>query len=598
MAIVPVNKITLYGIADEKEAVLDGLQRLGCAHVVNLSPGTGEGRPERGYSIEAHEALQYLRECPVQRQEARDREDFDFVAVEREALEIRRRQQELSDERELLAGAIDATAPWGEFHLPAEDNRGGLRFWFYVVPHYRMEAIRELDLVWQTVARDERFEYVVVVHPNEPQDMPVAPQDLDPRSLSQLERRMEEVDLELAKLHWRRVELTRWCREMKQAMAEADDQALLEHAARQTLDVSRVFAVRGWAPRAAVPRIEEFAQHWGLALSVEEPGPDDDPPTLLDNPELVAGGQSAVTFYMTPGYRAWDPSIVMFFSFAVFFAMILSDAGYSLILGVILALAWRSLGRSRTNIRLRNLLVALVLASVGYGVMVGSYFGMSPADGSGLAALKMLDVNDWAGMMRLSIVIGVFHLILANLITAWRYRRSLRFLAPLGWVAMILGGLIAGFKWGGGNPWGLVLPLDVILLSGGAGAVLLFSSERPFSFSMGSLGLRLLDGIMNLTGVSKAFGDVLSYLRLFALGLASSQLAMTFNEIAETIAKSHGLGILAAILILAIGHSLNFALAVMGGVVHGLRLNCIEFFNWSLTEEGYPFQAFEKKASL
>ena len=201
-------------------------------------------------------------------------------------------------------------------------------------------------------------------------------------------------------------------------------------------------------------------------------------------------------------------------------------------------------------------------------------------------------------MMRLSIVIGALHLVLANLVTAWRLRGSLRALAPLGWVAMILGGLIAGFEMVGDDPEGLLLPIDIALLVGGAGAILLFSSQRPLAFGrIKDLGRRLLDGLIGLTGISKAFGDVLSYLRLFALGLASSQLAATFNEIAGTTAKLRGVGLLAAALILVLGHGLNFALAVMGGVVHGLRLNCIEFFNWSLPEEGYPFQAFCKKAS-
>ncbi len=598
MAIVPVSQVTLYGIIDQKEAVLEGLQRLGCAHLINLTPGTGEGRPGRGFSVEAHEALQYLHTCPIQRQQAKNPEDFDFDAVEHEALEIRQRHQELSDECDLLVGAIDAASPWGEFHLPAEAERGALRFWFYVVPHYKMETIRESDLVWQAVARDERFDYVVVVHPDEPQDMPVTPENLDPRSLSRLTRRLEEVELELEKLHWRRVELTRWCHLLARAMAEADDQAVLEHAGQQTLDVSRVFALQGWAPRGVLPKIKEFAGQRALALSIEEAAPEDDPPTLLDNPELLAGGEKTVTFYMTPGYHTWDPSVVVFFSFAVFFAMIFSDAGYAMMLGAILFLTWRKLSNTRSNIRLRNLFLALVIASVVYGVMVGSYFGVSPAEGSVLASLKVLDAKDQGGMMRLSIIVGVLHLVLANLVTAWRYRRSLRFLAPLGWVAMILGGLIAGFKLVGDDSLGLLLPVDVILLAGGAGAVLFFSSERPFSAGIGALCLRLLDGLMNLTGISKAFGDVLSYLRLFALGLASSQLAATFNEIAGTTAKSHGLGILAAILILVVGHGLNFVLAVIGGVVHGLRLNCIEFFNWSLPEEGYPFQAFNKKASL
>lgn len=598
MAIVPVSKVTFYGIADRKEAVLDGLQGLGCTHVVNLNPETGNGRPGRGYSVEAHQALQYLQACAVQRRQAKNREDFDFAAVEDEALDIRRREQELSDERDLLVKAIEATTPWGEFHLPPEEEGGALRFWFYVVPHYRMEPIEESGLVWQVVARDERFEYVVVVHPDEPQGMPAAPQELDPRPLSQLTGRLQEVELQQEQLHWHRVELTRWCALMTQAMAEADDQAVLEHAGRQTLDVSRVFAAQGWAPRGALPRIEEFARQQGLALSIEEPGPEDNPPTLLDNPELLAGGESTVTFYMTPGYRAWDPSIVVFFSFALFFAMIFSDAGYGLLLGVVLLLAWQKLGHTRTNVRLRNLFLALVLASIGYGVVVGSYFGVSPAEGSLLGSLKVLDVNDTGEMMRLSIFVGVLHLILAQMVTAWRYRQSSRALAPLGWVLMMVGGLIAGFRMVGDEPLELALPVDYLLLIAGALGVLLFSSERSFSGGLGGWVWRLLDGLQALTGVSKAFGDVLSYLRLFALGLASTQLAATFNTIAgETSAKVRGLGLLAAILILVVGHGLNFTLAVIGGVVHGLRLNCIEFFNWSLTEEGYPFQPFCKKAS-
>ena len=96
--------------------------------------------------------------------------------------------------------------------------------------------------------------------------------------------------------------------------------------------------------------------------------------------------------------------------------------------------------------------------------------------------------------------------------------------------------------------------------------------------------------------VTNAFGDVLSYLRLFALGLASGSLAAAFNDLA---AKSHaavqGAGIALALLVLLVGHGLNFLLALMSGVVHGLRLNYIEFFNWGLEDEGKPFRAFRRK---
>ena len=90
---------------------------------------------------------------------------------------------------------------------------------------------------------------------------------------------------------------------------------------------------------------------------------------------------------------------------------------------------------------------------------------------------------------------------------------------------------------------------------------------------------------------------MLSYLRLFALGLASAKLAITFNDLAGGIYEKGGIGILLAFVILLVGHGINFLLCLMGGVVHGLRLNCIEFFNWGLSQEGYAFEPFKKKAN-
>jgi V/A-type H+-transporting ATPase subunit I len=117
-----------------------------------------------------------------------------------------------------------------------------------------------------------------------------------------------------------------------------------------------------------------------------------------------------------------------------------------------------------------------------------------------------------------------------------------------------------------------------------------------FSLKIGDWIWRVLEGLQALTGASKAFGDVLSYLRLFALGLASAQLATTFNDLAHGATEMPGVGILLALLIVLVGHGINLLLGIVSGVVHGLRLNCIEFFSWSLTDEGYPFRAFCKKA--
>ena len=132
---------------------------------------------------------------------------------------------------------------------------------------------------------------------------------------------------------------------------------------------------------------------------------------------------------------------------------------------------------------------------------------------------------------------------------------------------------------------------------GGLIAVFLFSSERPLlSSDPKDYLFRVLEGLQGLTGLSGLFGDALSYLRLFALGLSSAKLSETFNQLGADAWDAAGIGVIASIGIVLLGHTLNLLLSIMSGVVHGLRLNCIEFYKWSLPEDGYSFSAFAKKA--
>ncbi|NIP23642.1 V-type ATP synthase subunit I, partial [candidate division KSB1 bacterium] len=128
------------------------------------------------------------------------------------------------------------------------------------------------------------------------------------------------------------------------------------------------------------------------------------------------------------------------------------------------------------------------------------------------------------------------------------------------------------------------------IMAVGGLAIFLFKNPNP-KFSK-----RLWGGLLEIARLPNAFGDILSYLRLFALGLASASLAMAFNDLAIEAARTfHGFGMLIALFIIVLGHGLNLSLAIVSGFVHGLRLNFIEFFNWGLSEEGYPFRAFAKK---
>ena len=134
-------------------------------------------------------------------------------------------------------------------------------------------------------------------------------------------------------------------------------------------------------------------------------------------------------------------------------------------------------------------------------------------------------------MMVIAVAIGVAHLSLANLMSAFHTRKNLRWLGHLGWAMLMIGAFLIGS--GMMTEIELLRTIGVGLASVGGISILLFSSDRPLlTFSPKTHAMRLVDGVMQVTNLSKAFGDVLSYLRLFALGLASAKLAITFNDLA------------------------------------------------------------------
>jgi V/A-type H+-transporting ATPase subunit I len=596
MSIAPLKRLTLYGVFDQKDAVLEGLQKLGCLHLIGLRRSTAQHEEmPSAQPKETYDALRYLINSPVERRRraVSESEDFDLESIVEKALWNRLRLRTVRDQLDELRQELRELEPWGDFKLPPPEELAGLRLWFYVMRPHELKELAHSGQTWQLVHRDHRHAYVVVIAENEPPpaSMPGHRVNIGRHSRSELLRREEIAVDEEKNVLAERWGLTRWIALLRRDLTRAENRAALEYAATQTIDSAELFAVQGWVPRERCDEVSQFAKRGGLACTFEDSGPSESPPVLLENQESVAAGEDLVSFFQLPGYRDWDPSGVVFVSFALFFAMILSDAGYAAVLGLGLAFLWERMNKSPLGRRLRRLGVVVVAASVVYGVLVGSYFGWAPAN-SFLATVKLLDINDFDSMMRLAIVVGVAHVVLANAMVAWKRRRSPVALASVGWVAAIAGGLVLllGGDLQAVGPW-------VVVVAGGL-AVLLFSSERNLRTPMDALW-RILEGLMALTGVTSAFGDVLSYLRLFALGLSSASLAITFNGLAgQAIDSVPGIGWIFGLGILMLGHMLNLILAVMSGVVHGMRLNLIEFYKWGINGEGSPFRAFRIKETI
>jgi V/A-type H+-transporting ATPase subunit I len=589
MSIEALQKVALAGHLDNKNEVLMGLQELGCLHLIPLTP-EGKATGDSGPSKDAREALRFLASASPRRRQATNPKNFDAARIEKQALALQRRHFELLNRRDFISTRIDNLAAWGDFEFPSFEELGGNRLWFYLVPHHLMGDVEKTGLRWQLTHSDQRYCYVVVVSPDEPAAMPVHRLHTGGVSRPRLIEELEEVESELEDVEAERLGLTRWCTLFARALDGLEDRAARAQASAQTAEAGPVYALQAWVPENRMDELRAYAKEQTLALQVTPPETAEQPPTLFSNPSPLRAGEDLVKFYMTPSYWLWDPSSVVFASFALFFAMIVADAGYALLLGG-LALAYRKrLGASETGRRWRVMLSVLAGATAVYGVLAGSYFGRSPPPGSLLDRLHILDLGDFTMMMMLSVIIGATHIAYANVMDALRYPRWPQRLPPLGWACAVIGGTLA---WGG-----MQMASDVMLYGGtvllclGLLAVVVYAGygEKPLK--------RALKGLTALTGVSGAFGDVLSYLRLFALGLASASLAIAFNDMASNVREvMPGLGFLFALLILVLGHGLNFLLSVSSGFIHGLRLNVIEFFKWGVKDEGNPYRPFEKKES-
>ncbi|MEM9668718.1 MAG: V-type ATP synthase subunit I [Pseudomonadota bacterium] len=601
MSIAPLSRVTVLGRVADRDRLLDGLQELGCLHLTPIakedsrSPAfDGDIAPEGGTAIaNARKALKFLQRAPYVRRQVSLSNDFVLDRFVEKVLAVKKALRQLRDKRDFLAARLASLESWGEIDFPYEGPPGGQRLWFYELPLRQRSALENIDLPWFIAGTDLKTAYTVVIAPDEPSaDMlPVQRTHLGASTLSQLRRNIRDVEIEIDDSVADRVALTRYMGLLTTHLYQAENAVGLREARQAGYEDEFLAALQGWAPNDRLNEIGEFARENGLAISLEAPSSTDMPPTLLRQPEKRRAGVDLSLFYQVPGYQSWDPSGLLLISFTCFFAMIMADAGYGLVLAAALAFAWRRLGRSSRGTSYRRLGLGLVSATVLYGIIIGSYFGTSPPETSILQQFKLLAVDDFDVMMRLSIGVGVVHVVIANFMAMRvNWGRPIVF-AKSGWILACLSGY--GLYLGSSDP--LIASASQGGLAFSAVLILLFSSNETATTLKGQVQ-RVLKGASALAGAMTAFGDVLSYMRLFALGLASASLATTFNQLAmDAHSALPGLGLLAAVLILIVGHALNFALAIISGVVHGLRLNYIEFFKWGFDGEGMAFKPFRKK---
>lgn len=576
-------KVTLIASQEAKPEMLRQLQALGTVHLIDLS-GNGKKTIGEGPGGDALRAIQFLKGAPHRRRQMHHDTDFDAKAFVEKLLFLKTELKTRIDERDRLKQRIMDVRPWGNVEFPTPEHLKGYRIWFYKVPVNRYKALLTCGLPFKQVNKDHKFHYVLIVSATKPHHLPFIRSHVGRIPLEQLEARLEALDNLIEDLETERIRMTRYIDALNSSLIRLDDHAKLLQADEMGWEHKKLCVFQGWTSTSDVKALQNVCAERRWVLTLTTPDATESPPTLIRNHPFFSFGKSLLTFYTTPSYWQSDPSSVFFVSFALFFAIILGDAGYAALLGVGVLMYGDWLRRNDQSRAFGTLLKVLTAATFVWGMLIGSYFGMVPDEGSWLQAVHLLDVNDYEAMMRLSIAIGALHVITANVIGARDRQKTGRrgeALVAVGWAIGVAGALMAYLV-----PAAQTVGMSVVGIA--MAVVIVFSGSGETRWR------RLGSAFLSVMKVTSIFGDILSYLRLFALGLATSAMAVAFNQLALNVMdQMPGVGVLMALLVLLIGHTLNFILGIMSGVVHGLRLNVIEYLNWNAQGEGYPFIHFD-----
>jgi len=586
--IVKVKKITFVGLSEEKERFLDRLQELGVTHI--SLPMEALDPTEIGRELQKVTEIRKFLSRLAKRDAAPDLSaDYSAICSRRE--ELGQKETRLLSEISVLKKEREILEPWGDFE-PQDIGllrSKGLEVRFYRLARKVFDTL-SLDQVLCHITRQTEGEVAFVAMASSPFDLGVAEEKLPAKSLSQIDREIQTKHHELERIKQEYQELAEKVQALMEAEAKLKDDYEYRRVLLNTgvaLD-NRLFVLTCWSPVPEEELIKKIGEGFTLGHFSEDPEQGERVPVLLSNKPTFDSGEDLVQVYSQPNYNDFDPSGIVLYCFAVFYGMIIGDAGYGLVSLALTAFLHRKVkSTSPLWIRFRRLCYLLSFSVLFFGIISASYFGISLSPENPLNKLLLLDLNTKEGqnqVMLISVIMGMIHISIALAIKFYRTKDF----PTLGWIIVIWSGyFLLNSKMGKGETNPIAMYIAIV----GLGLVVLFTSKSRNPI------LRILIGLNGALGVVQLLADCLSYMRLFALGLATMYMCQTFNMLADMAYKGLPyIGFIPAVLILISGHAINLLLGIMGGVVHGLRLNFLEWYRWCYEGDGLAFKPFRKIA--
>lgn len=592
--LVPMQKLTLYALKADRDALLLALQKDGS---VMLEPEAGSKSLPGAETVSAQldktgAVLQFLVQNGAKNPLFPQKEQVSYPDFLKETGEGKRLTEQLDttaskiasleSEAAALRTQAESLQPWLQLDIPLEQLSFTETTHCHVgfLPEKELPAFQEgmvkLLADWKTYGDGQDGRALVVLAYNRDEEAVkhlLKEHDFSEAVLPKRSGTAAQVQQELLQeAKEREDKIARLQQETKDILPRKQqvelyyDQLSTTHERLQNGGVETVsaFKVQGWVRKDRTRRVEKVIQSVTDAyqLTFADPAEGEIPPTVLENGKLVEPYESVVELYSLPKAGSIDPDLIMAPFHFIFFGMMLSDAGYGLVLTVMLYFALKKFKPTGFARQLALVIFFGSISTVLWGAMFGGWFGLE------WKPLLFVPMKEPLKMLALCFGLGAIHLVAGMLVKVYMLLRDGDVMGAvcdqISWLIMFLGFFLMALVPG---------PIGKYLAWLGAGIIILFGGREKKGIVS-----RLLGGLLTLYNISGYLSDLLSYSRIFALGLATGVIAMVINTVAQMLWSAGPVGIVAAILVLLAGHYFNIIINVLGAFVHSSRLQYIEFF--------------------
>lgn len=586
-----MKKLTFLVYYKEYEQFLERLRELGVVHIFTKSQGVAENQELQNRIRLAGRyaaAIKFLQGLNV----VADKHEGEAKTGEKalELLtELQNKQQQLAHKRQALEKEIASLEPWGDFEA---ENIERLRKAGYVVNFYICSE-KQFNDEWisdynATVINKigSKVYFVTITSDKETPELEVEYAKLPEKSLSGLKAAVESMisdinNIEsningLAKKSISDLEVAQ-----KKIYSEIEFSKVV--LTGDSLADNKLVLLEGWVPEVKSEDVKSFMDNQGAYYEISAPTPEDNVPILFKNDKFSRLFEPIIRLYMLPKYNELD--LTPFFApfFMLFFGLCLGDTGYGAFM-VLAVTVYRLMAKNISSGMKPILTLVQILgaSTMVCGLLTGTCFGFNLYDIQlpFLQKMKETIALDNQQMFNLSLILGGIQIIFGMMLKAVNQAIQLGFkyaVGTIGWIFVILSSAIA---FAGAMEMGGTVHMVFVV----AGLLMAYLYNSPGKNVFVNIGLGLWDSYNMATGL---LGDILSYVRLFALGLSGGILASVFNSLASGMSPDNVIaGPIVMVLIFVIGHSINIFMNVLGAMVHPMRLTFVEFFKNSGYEGG------------